>query len=144
MPTVTKHIKIASEKENLKQLRALLISHLNQYPISDIDANLLILAVDEICANVIIHANKNNESPFIEIDLRVDEEGIEVAILDGGKKFSLLSQQDPNLQTLIEKRQKGGIGIMLIKRIMDKIEYIRDNNHNIHRLYKRLSIPMDR
>jgi serine/threonine-protein kinase RsbW len=142
VPTVTQHIKIASEKENLKKLRAFLIGYLNQYPISDIDLNLLIVAVDEICANIIVHANRNNETPYIDIELRLDGEGIEVEILDKGKKFSLLAQQDPNLGALIEKRQKGGVGIMLIKRIMDRIEYIRENNYNIHRLYKRLSMPI--
>jgi serine/threonine-protein kinase RsbW len=141
VPKVTKHIKIASEKESLRKLRAFLIGYLNQYPISDIDLNLLIVAVDEICANIIVHANKNNETPYIEIELRLDEIGIEVEILDRGRKFSLLAQQDPSLGTLIEKRRKGGVGIMLVKRIMDRIEYIRENNYNIHRLYKRLSVP---
>jgi serine/threonine-protein kinase RsbW len=59
-----------------------------------------------------------------------------VEITDKGDAFNLLEYEVPNLNQVIEEKRKGGIGILLVKKIMDEIQFESKNGKNICRLIK--------
>jgi serine/threonine-protein kinase RsbW len=133
------NLSIKADKQNLKKVRNFLGEVLNKLQVSAIEANQLILVVDEILANLIIHSNKNN--PKKDIDLTLTEEGGEITfeIYDyNSPYFDLTQHQDANLQELVKQKRKGGMGLTLVKNIMDEVEVYYEDNTNIWRLQKRL------
>lgn len=133
------HLTISCKKDNLSVIRKFVGDSLDVYSISDIEKHKLILAIDEVCANLIIHANECNSNESLDVDLDVEPENkITFTIIDSGEGFDITKYQEPSIEELITTKRKGGLGLMLVKRIMDKIEFTTEKNHNICKLIKQL------
>ncbi|MEL6537310.1 MAG: ATP-binding protein [Bacteroidota bacterium] len=122
----------------LKEVRNFVNEVLHEYEFSEMDINRMVLAVDEVCSNLIIHSNNCNPEEMIELRINVDAEGIVFEIKDQGMAFKPESYKEPALREVIRKKKKGGIGLMLVKRIMDDIEFQSESSHNVCRLYKKI------
>jgi serine/threonine-protein kinase RsbW len=55
---------------------------------------------------------------------------------DKGVGFDISTYESPSVEELVSSRRQGGLGLMLVKRIMDKIEFSTEKNHNICKLIK--------
>ena len=130
--------KISCSKENLKEVRRFVNTVLNGYPISESEKNLLTLAVDEVCANLIIHTHKNNPNEFIVLNIGRENDTLIFEIIDTGESFNLLNYAEKSIDEIVKEKRKGGLGIMLVKRIMDDIRIYNTASQNICRLYKKL------
>ncbi|WP_421875000.1 ATP-binding protein [Marinoscillum sp.] len=132
-------LTISCSKVNLMRIRQFVAEMLNATPLTEVETHKLVLAVDEVCANLIIHSNQCN--PTKKIDVIVDvkaSEKITFTIKDRGVSFDMNSYQEPSMNEIITSGRKGGVGLILVKRIMDKIEFSTEKNYNICRLTKNL------
>jgi serine/threonine-protein kinase RsbW len=98
----------------------------------------MVLAVDEICANLIIHANQENEKKFLTLSINHKNSGFLFEIYDEGKSFKQDKYKEPNIHDNIRQGKKGGVGIALVNRIMDTVEFHSNGDQNICRLYKKV------
>jgi serine/threonine-protein kinase RsbW len=136
-------LKVPCNKSKLKTIRSFVDATLGQYSISDVDLNMLILAVDEICANLIVHSYNTHINPdCIELHINVEEQkGITFEIIDRNNEgFNIINYKEPMLKELVRNRRKGGLGLMLVKRIMDDVEFKTSGKGNICRLFKRIPL----
>ena len=131
-------IKISCSKDNLKEVRRYVANVLSGYPISDSDKNLLTLAVDEICANLIIHTHKCDPTEFITLNIGRENDTLVFEIIDTGESFNLLNYEEKSIDEIVKEKRKGGLGIMLVKRIMDDIQIYNAPSYNVCRLYKKI------
>jgi serine/threonine-protein kinase RsbW len=115
------------------------MEYLQTLMLSDILMNQIVLAVDEICANLIIHANQENPDKFICIAIFSNKEVLKFEITDQGIPFSRSEYREPNIEEHIRIGKKGGVGIALVNRIMDKVEFSTNGNKNLCTLYKNIS-----
>lgn len=119
-------------------MRRKVLNYLAQFKIDDVQANMLVLAVDEVCANLIIHAHNCNEKDSLEINIEKKDSGITFEIKDKSVSFDFTKYSEPTLNGLAQEGRKGGIGLLLVRRIMDKIEFQQAKEYSICRLYKNL------
>lgn len=120
----------------LKDAREFFNNVLNGVGLDETTQNAIILAVDEVCANIIIHS-KCDESQKIKLSVDVKDRQLLFEITDKGKHgFDINTYEGPDLDEIIETKRKGGVGILLVKKIMDKIEMFSSDGSNICRLYK--------
>ena len=97
--------------------------------------------MDEVCANLIIHAHEGNPGAAIELSIRNSKAGIEFEIIDrDAVYFDLEAHETPNLQQMIQKGKKGGLGLWMVKQFMDKVEIEYKDAQSTWRLYK--DIPL--
>ena len=129
-------IVIGCEKNELTRIRQFVADELERHDIPDLQAHKLVLAVDEVCANLIIHANDCNPLNKIELDLQFYPKQIVFTFRDKGVGFDINEYESPSMDELISSRRQGGLGLLLVKRIMDKIEFTTEKNYNICRLIK--------
>src|SRR5690606_28900599 len=129
-------LTIYCEKSRLSELRLFLTEILDDTSLSEINKNQVILAVEEVCANLIIHSHECNPEDSIQLNVTKDKHKIIFEIKDSGKAFNILEYQVPQLADVIREKKKGGIGIILVKKIMDLIEFESTPNQNICRLTK--------
>lgn len=129
-------MKLYCDTGRLVELRDFLQGILLGTTMSEVEQHQVILAVEEVAANLIIHSHDCNPKEFIEIDVSRDKKLLKIEIIDSGEKFNILEYQEPDITEVIKSKRKGGLGIILVKRIMDKIEFETFQNKNICRLYK--------
>jgi serine/threonine-protein kinase RsbW len=120
----------------LAELRSFLQQKLAIFKLSEVDRHQVTLAVEEVCANLIIHSHGCNPKEEIQLEVKEWNKQIIVEITDKGDAFNLLEYKAPDLSQVIEEKRKGGIGILLVKKIMDEIEFESKNGKNICRLIK--------
>jgi serine/threonine-protein kinase RsbW len=133
-------INIACTTENLKEVRRFVNSTLSKLHIPENEINLIVLAVDEICANRIIHSNQSDKNNQLEVEISDRCEGLEFNIKDTGEFYDNTIQDDPSIPALIKEKRKGGIGLMLVRRIMDSIEVKKEASYTTYTLFKKLNI----
>ncbi len=88
------------------------------------------LAVEEAITNVIVHGYKEHGGEVV-ITCHVNSDRVEVEIADTASRFDPLSIPEPDLDGGIEKRRIGGLGVFLIRQVMDRVSYRYENGKNI-------------
>lgn len=84
------------------------------------------VALDEILSNIVQYGYAGQESSSrIEIQLRHEGEALEMIILDDAPPFNPLAAEAPDTSLSVEERPVGGLGIEIVRRLMDVIEYQR-------------------
>ena len=91
------------------------------------------LAVEEAVVNICLYAY---EVPPGEVLVRVDagEKRFVVELIDEGVPFDPLAVEEPDLRAAAEERAVGGLGIFLVRRVMDEVSYTRAGSRNVLRL----------
>jgi anti-sigma regulatory factor (Ser/Thr protein kinase) len=96
----------------------------------------LMLAVEEAVMNVMVHAFAGLPPPHT-IKVRLDiAEAFAAEVIDNGHPFDPTSAPTPDLSLPPDQRRPGGLGIHLMRGMMDHIRYRRSDGHNILRLEK--------
>jgi serine/threonine-protein kinase RsbW len=132
-------LKVGCSVENLKNIRSFVEKELGDCGLPEEELNLIILAVDEICANVMIHSNSRNPDKELEVRVKQENDGILFEILESGKPFDHSQAEEMDLPSMVKEKRKGGLGLMLVRKIMDSIELRKENSLTIYRLFKRVN-----
>jgi serine/threonine-protein kinase RsbW len=99
-----------------------------QFGFGEGDVGKIELAIDEACTNIIKHAYRYNPDGIIEIRLSM-QQGAEktrkfiVEILDSGVSFDSSKYTAPDMTEYFRKLRHGGLGIVLMKKLMDEVEF---------------------
>jgi serine/threonine-protein kinase RsbW len=89
------------------------------------------LAAEEALVNIFNYAYEEKTGD-VEIVCKIDEdERFILEIIDTGVPFNVLSVEDPDISADISERRIGGLGIFLIKNLMDSVHYRREGDKNI-------------
>jgi serine/threonine-protein kinase RsbW len=92
------------------------------------------LAVEEVLVNICRYAYDDATG---EVEIRctqAETPHLLIEFIDTGKPFNLLTLPPPDLTADVEQRQVGGLGIVLIRALVDQITYCRAGNRNVLRL----------
>lgn len=131
---------VGCSKINLKKIRDFVFLTLENLNVDAIQANLIAVAVDEVCANRIIHSHQCNDRHMIQIRITNEPRGLlTIEIADSGQTFDIEAYQIPNMEDIVRDRKSGGMGLILVKKIMDHIQVDTIGHLNVCRLYKQLA-----
>ena len=90
----------------------------------------LAVCITEACSNVIKHGYKHDRSKEITIRIRVSDGAVSLIIEDLARHFNPLDAESPDLSSVTDL-QKGGMGILMIRKMDRDISYERKGNKNI-------------
>jgi len=93
------------------------------------------LALDEAVTNVIKHSLKNLETESITIEYFVNADGMRIRLIYGGIP-PRISDEKLSLEHLVKEKRKGGLGVQLMKKIMDSVNYQTINGTNFCEMTK--------
>ncbi|HSW56563.1 MAG TPA: ATP-binding protein [Ignavibacteriaceae bacterium] len=116
-------LKVKSRTENLSEIRDFVSGNARAADIPEVTVENIILAVDEACTNIIKHAYNLSPEGEIIIKIDYDEEKFMVTIIDYGKSFEPDRVPLPDLQKYYREHRVGGLGMYLMKSLMDDVEY---------------------
>lgn len=139
--SIKHNLKVSCSTDRLLEIRTFISNNLHSHGYAEELSSELILAVDEVCANSIIHSNNNVPSAQIEVFISFQKESITFEIVDHGIGFDITQYQEPSLNEIINSGRKGGFGLIIVKKIMDEIEFKSEKNTNICKLVKFIDYP---
>ena len=97
------------------------------------------VAIDEIFGNIARYAyDSESGEAIIRVDSEDDALSVSITFIDSGKPFDPLKRDDPDVTLPAEERDIGGLGIFVVKKTMDNIEYKYENGQNILKIKKRI------
>ena len=108
------------------------------WDLSESQAMNLNLVMEEAVSNIIMYAFDSRENQNITVLIRFEPALLSIRISDEGKPFDPTAQHEPDIALPAEERPIGGLGIFLISKIMDSVQYSRQGNMNVLTLNKNL------
>jgi len=100
------------------------------------------VSLDEVLANVVRHGLAGRAGAAVDVEMRLDANGeppvCELLVSDDGPAFDPLAAEEPDTSLGVEDRPVGGLGISLVRRLMDTVEYERRGERNHVRMRRRL------
>lgn len=131
--------KVGCSIENLKGVRDFIRNTLKNHDVQDMQISEMVLALDEMCSNLMIHSHQCNPDELFELHILIQKgDPIVFEIIDDGTVFDINKFAEPDLGNLVHDKRKGGLGIRLVKTIMDRVEYQTASGKNVCRLIKKV------
>ena len=116
-------LRIPSQTDNLEIIREFVSRVASKVGFGVNDVEKIELAVDEACTNVIKHAYDKNPDKPIDIIIKIDFNKFTIVITDHGKGFDPKKLKIPNMQEYLAELRVGGLGIYLMRSLMDEVNY---------------------
>ncbi|MFQ5675521.1 MAG: SpoIIE family protein phosphatase, partial [bacterium] len=130
-------LKVPAHIDYLGDLRDFVVRIGKKHGFSDKHINAFKLAVDEAATNIIRHAyRESDEQGLITIRAVVKKSSLTLSLIDQGAYFDPKRVKDPNLNRYVEIGKKGGLGIFIMRKLMDNIEYRKTEEGNELRITK--------
>jgi anti-sigma regulatory factor (Ser/Thr protein kinase) len=134
-------ITVKNRIEDLLRVNSVFESFATQHEIGGRLRYHLLVSIEEILTNIIKYGFDEEGVHPIHITFRHINENVEMEFEDRGREFNPLEISEPDLDTPIENRQLGGLGIHLVKKMMDEAKYRREGDRNILMLRKSKTSP---
>ena len=134
-----KSIILANDISEISRLNEFIEEIGNEFSLApDVIFNLT-LVLEEAVVNVINYAYPKEEHESIYLSARMHEGSIVLVLTDTGKEFDPTAAPEADVTLSAEDRQIGGLGIFLIRQIMNEVKYERIEGKNILTLEKKLN-----
>ncbi|MFH0736272.1 MAG: ATP-binding protein [bacterium] len=126
-------LSVNSTTENLSLIRDFIKNNAIDVGFNEDSIGKITLAVDEACTNIIKHAYKYEISGQINITVNFSNQKFTVTIVDNGSHFNPAVIPDPDLKIYHQQRKTGGLGMFLMKKLMDEVNYenLEDNRNQV-------------
>jgi serine/threonine-protein kinase RsbW len=104
---------------------------LTEKGVSESLINKILLCVDELITNIIGHAYADSNEHAVSLQALVAPTFVQLELRDDGVPFDPTKQTRADTQGTLDERSIGGLGIHLVKSLMDKVEYEREGDYNV-------------
>lgn len=126
-----RHAQIQSDRAPTAQVAAALDAFCDAERVPDEVAWRLRVALDEIVANIVSHGHPAGvgSHPALDVWFRAEPDAVEVTVADDGAAFNPLLHPEPDITVPLASRKPGGLGITLVKSLMDDVRYERTDRN---------------
>ena len=136
--TMSETLLIKNDVHEVSKFNTFIKSVMEKLNIEASLANKLRLAIEEAVVNVIDYAYPIDQEGTIEVRIMFDGETMKTMIIDSGVAFDPTEKEKADTSLSAEDRQIGGLGILLVRELMDTINYERVNGQNVLTLIKKV------
>ncbi|MFC1852464.1 ATP-binding protein [candidate division CSSED10-310 bacterium] len=135
-------LSIPSKTTNLELLRQSILGLVANVNLSLQTVEDIALAVDEACTNIIQHSYADTQEGRIDVTVELAKDSLTISMIDTGEKgqqFDPACLESYEKREYLERLERGGLGLYIIKTIMDEVEYyIQPGTYNRLRMLKYL------
>lgn len=135
-------ISATGSTAELEKIREFVGAQALMFGFEEIDAFQIALAVDEACSNLIRHSYHNDNNRQFVVKIEQSNGELIIQVMDNGDSFNPMSVPEPDMEEYFKKFKRGGLGVQIMRKVMDKIEYLPAQTSsalNILSLTKRLA-----
>ena len=124
-------LKLKNDLIEIERLAGCVLAFGEENELNDDIVGEIRLVLEEIVTNIISYGYEDKARHEIAVSIVNGEEDITVSVRDDAKPFNLLEYPRPDLEIPLEDRGVGGMGIHMIREIMDEINYKREDDGNL-------------
>ena len=135
----TVELRLANDLPEIDRCLAALGEICQRFELPPEIQNNFSVVLDDLLNNVISYAFGDGEEHIIDVVLSTDGQRFIVSVSDDGIEFDPFMRKDPDTASSIEEREIGGLGIHLIRNLMDDYSYRRVEGRNVTTLMKRFA-----
>ncbi len=132
-------LTLANRSSELQRLASKLEQFAQNHRIPDSDVHALSLSLDEVITNIIAYGYDDQGAHQILVRLALANGRLTAEVEDDGRPFNPLTAPQPDLTSAVEDRPVGGLGIHLVRSLMEQVDYRRESGKNHLIMSKRLS-----
>lgn len=133
-----KTVQYAAKFEYLDEIREFVGGIARAGGFSDKDVYNIQLATDEAASNIIEHAYENITDGILELSCGMQGDAITIILIDRGESFDPSEVPLPDLKADLSDRKIGGLGIFLMRKLMDEVHYEpKSDKSNVLTMIKR-------
>jgi serine phosphatase RsbU (regulator of sigma subunit)/anti-sigma regulatory factor (Ser/Thr protein kinase) len=133
-----RHLILHNDIRQIPQLAGFIETIAQDAHIDKSLAMSLNLALEEAVTNVIMYAYPQGSDGLVDIEAVIRKDSIDFMVIDSGKPFDPTAVPDANVDSALEDRPIGGLGIFLVRNIMDSVKYERKEGKNLLSMTKRI------
>lgn len=124
-------VELANRNTELQRFNRLMADFGTQHEIPEETLFRIRLALDEILSNVVRHGYEDETDHVINVIVSWDGEEVTIEVQDDGKPFNPLEAPEPDTDETLEERDIGGLGIHLVRTMIDELDYRREIDTNV-------------
>lgn len=136
--TINRSMTLTNDIENISKVNRFVDDVCSTIRLNYSTTKKIRLAVEEIVVNVIDYAYPQGAIDNIYIEAAANDERVKFTIIDSGKDFNPTEQPDVDINIPGDQRPIGGLGLHLVRKFMDSVNYIRVDGKNILTLRKKI------
>ena len=132
-----RRLKLRNDINEIPRLQGFIQTLSDDIDLDHAQAMSLNLALEEAVSNVMLYAYPEGTEGLVEVEAAILGDRLEFKVSDSGVAFDPTVARAPDLAADLKDRPIGGLGIFLVKRIMDQVTYTRENGKNILSMTKK-------
>ena len=113
--------------ESVAHVSGFLEAQLEKMEITTKTANRLMIAMDEIYSNIVRYSGAKSA----QVRCTAEEGRLTLTFRDDGKPYNPLEAEEPDIAASVEDREIGGLGIFMVRKLMDNVDYMYKDGHNV-------------
>ena len=132
-------LTVSNNVQEIPQLNAFIDEVCESHDLDPMTSMEMNLALEEAVVNVMTYAYPEGTKGYVDISVQSDNGSLVFVISDSGKPFDPTTREEVDTSLPAEQREIGGLGIFLVRKMMDDIKYEYKDGHNILTLRKKLN-----
>lgn len=125
-------LAVRTDNEAMGQVRRFIENFARSRSIADADLARVLIAVEELVTNIVRYGYGPGDAiGEARVTLRLDGSRFAIEIVDNSRPFDPFAQSEPDLDAPVEARRIGGLGLYIVKALMDRTRYRRDGAYNV-------------
>lgn len=131
-------IRIKPQHEELPSLAQQVEDWCSEQELDVDDTYAVMLAVEELSSNTVAHAPSTDDDAFIRVRIEIKSGVIYIQYADNAPAFNPLESEDPDRGASLEDWKVGGLGLFLLKKMLDSMDYEYKDQTNIISMTKKM------
>ena len=132
-------ITVLAATENISKITAFVDAELERIGCPPKANAQIDICIDEIVANIARYAyGSGTGNATVRLDFDETERVVSLTFVDSGMPFDPLDVPEPDITSPLAERPIGGLGLFMVKNMMDSMSYRREDGHNILTIRKRI------
>lgn len=120
-------LSVKPTMETVPQVAAYVEEHLEKFGVSMKMTMRLLVVVDEIYSNIVRYSGASQA----QIDLMKETDTLRITFRDNGTPYNPLDAEEPDVTASAEDRPIGGLGIFMVRKMVDAINYVYSDGQNV-------------
>ena len=123
MPSIQYEICVTSDLTNLTEVGAFVSERARHVGMTEDQVFQIQLAVDEACTNSMVHAYQGDDAGEVRVCCYRERQDFVIEVVDQGQVFDPESVPEPDLNSPLEDRDVGGLGLYFMRKLMDSVSF---------------------
>ena len=136
-----RELVIEADRSNMPQVQAFIDEQLEEIDCPLMTQTVINIAVEELFVNIVSYAYDSGIGmAVVQVTVHEDPLSVEITFIDNGRQYDPLAKADPDTTiSSAKQRKKGGLGIFMVKKSMDNVNYEYKDGKNILTIKKNLN-----